>query len=93
VIIFDRIRENVSNHPKLDLRLNINNAINSCMARTFNTSFTTMLVLLLIFLFGGESIQGFAFALLVGVLFGTYSSTFVASPLAYEVLKNKRVEK
>ncbi|MDR1415796.1 MAG: protein translocase subunit SecDF [Prevotellaceae bacterium] len=90
VIIFDRIRENVFNHPKLDLRLNINNAINACMARTFNTSFSTMLVLLLIFLFGGESIQGFAFALLIGVLFGTYSSMFIAAPLAYEVLKNKQ---
>ncbi|MDR1023726.1 MAG: protein translocase subunit SecDF [Prevotellaceae bacterium] len=90
VIIFDRIRENIGNHPKLDLRININNAINACMARTFNTSFSTMLVLLLIFLFGGESIQGFAFALLVGVLFGTYSSMFIAAPLAYEVLKNKQ---
>lgn len=90
VIIFDRIRENIANHPKLDLRLNINNAINACMARTFNTSFSTMLVLLLIFLFGGESIQGFAFALLIGVLFGTYSSMFIAAPLAYEVLKNKQ---
>jgi SecD/SecF fusion protein len=93
VIIFDRIRENIFNHPKLDLRVNINNAINACMARTFNTSFSTTLVLLLIFLFGGESIQGFAFALLIGVLFGTYSSMFIASPLAYEVLKNKQVAK
>ncbi|MDR0688428.1 MAG: protein translocase subunit SecDF [Prevotellaceae bacterium] len=93
VIIFDRIRENVSNHPKLDLRLNINSAINACMARTFNTSCTTSLVLLLIFLFGGESIQGFAFALLVGVIFGTYSSIFIAAPLSYEVLKNKQVAK
>lgn len=90
VIIFDRIRENIFNHPKLDLRININNAINSCMARTFNTSFSTAVVLLLIFLFGGESIQGFAFALLIGVLFGTYSSMFIAAPLAYEVLKNKQ---
>ncbi|MDR3366729.1 MAG: protein translocase subunit SecDF [Prevotellaceae bacterium] len=93
VIIFDRIRENVSNHPKIDLRLNINSAINSCMARTFNTSFSTIVVLLMIFLFGGESIQGFAFALLVGVVFGTYSSMFIAAPLAYEVLKNKQAIK
>ncbi|MDR2814869.1 MAG: protein translocase subunit SecDF [Prevotellaceae bacterium] len=92
VIIFDRIRENVFNHPKLDLRLNINNAVNSCMARTFNTSFSTIVVLLMIFLFGGESIQGFAFALLVGVVFGTYSSMFIAVPLAYEVLKNKQAK-
>ncbi|MDR3188052.1 MAG: protein translocase subunit SecDF, partial [Prevotellaceae bacterium] len=82
VIIFDRIRENIFNHPKLDLRLNINSAINACMARTFNTSFSTAVVLLMIFLFGGESIQGFAFALLVGVIFGTYSSMFIAAPLA-----------
>ena len=93
VIIFDRIRENVSNHPKIDLRQNINDAINACMARTFNTSCSTIMVLLMIFLFGGESIQGFAFALLVGVIFGTYSSMFIATPLAYEVLKNKQAKK
>jgi SecD/SecF fusion protein len=89
VVIFDRIRENINDHPKNDLRTNMNNAINACMARTFNTSMTTAMVLLLIFLFGGESIQGFAFALLVGVIFGTYSSIFIASPLAYDVLKKK----
>jgi SecD/SecF fusion protein len=90
VIIFDRIRENVNLHPKADLRANINNAINSCMARTFNTSTTTFLVLLMIFLFGGESIQGFIFAMMVGVMFGTYSSMFIAAPLSYEVLKNRQ---
>jgi SecD/SecF fusion protein len=90
VIIFDRIRENVGLHPKIDLKVNINDAINSCMARTFNTSMSTFLVLMMIFLFGGESIQGFTFALMIGVIFGTYSSMFIAAPLSYEVLKNRQ---
>ncbi|MGL4955853.1 MAG: protein translocase subunit SecD, partial [Bacteroidales bacterium] len=89
VIIFDRIRENIANHPKVSLKDNINNAINACMVRTVNTSGTTLLVLLMIFLFGGEAIQGFTFALIVGVIFGTYSSMFVATPLAYEMLKRQ----
>jgi SecD/SecF fusion protein len=89
VIIFDRIRENITNHPKLDLATNMNNAINSTLMRTINTSFTTLLVLVAIFLFGGEAIQGFTFALIIGVIIGTYSSVFIAAPLSYELLIRK----
>lgn len=92
VIIFDRIREFVFLHPKKTLMTNINTGLNSTLARTINTSGTTILVLLMIFIFGGEVIRGFTFALLVGVLVGTYSSLFVASPIAYDLLtaKNKK---
>ena len=86
VIIFDRIREFVGLHPKRKLSVNINNGLNSTLARTINTSGTTLVVLLIIFIFGGEVIRGFTFALLVGILVGTYSSLFVASPIAYDLL-------
>ena len=86
VIIFDRIRENIGLHKKTDLKTNINNGLNATLARTVNTSGTTLLVLLAIFIFGGEIIRGFTFALLVGVLVGTYSSLFTASPIAYDLL-------
>jgi SecD/SecF fusion protein len=96
VIIFDRIREYVFLHPKRKLKDNINNGLNSTLARTINTSGTTLIVLLIIFIFGGEVIRGFTFALLVGILVGTYSSLFVASPIAYDLLTaggKKDVEK
>ncbi|NPD46884.1 MULTISPECIES: protein translocase subunit SecDF [unclassified Lentimicrobium] len=86
VIIFDRIREFVGLHKKTPLKDNINDALNSTLARTINTSGTTLLVLLAIFIFGGEIIRGFTFALLVGVLVGTYSSLFTASPISYDLL-------
>jgi SecD/SecF fusion protein len=86
VIIFDRIREYVGLHPKRTLHENINQGINSTLARTINTSGTTIVVLLMIFIFGGEVIRGFAFALMMGIIIGTYSSVFVASPLAYDML-------
>lgn len=86
VIIFDRIREYVGLHPKRKLEVNINNGLNSTLARTINTSGTTLIVLLIIFIFGGEVIRGFTFALLMGILVGTYSSLFVASPIAYDLL-------
>ncbi len=86
VIIFDRIREYTGLFPKKDMRDNINAALNSTLARTLNTSGTTIMVLLMIFIFGGEVIRGFAFALLVGILIGTYSSLFTASPIAYNLL-------
>jgi SecD/SecF fusion protein len=90
VIIFDRIRENVNNSPKTALNLNINNAINSMMVRTANTSLSTLAVLIAIFLFGGEAIQGFTFALIVGIVVGTYSSLFIASPISYDMLMRKQ---
>jgi SecD/SecF fusion protein len=89
VIIFDRIREFTGLYKKQPLVENMNNALNSTLARTINTSGTTIIVLLIIFIFGGEVIRGFTFALLVGVMVGTYSSLFVASPVAYEMLKRK----
>lgn len=93
VIIFDRIRENVHLHPKKSLFQNINDGLNSTLSRTVNTSGTTILVLLIISIFGGEVIRGFVFALLIGILFGTYSSLFNASPLAYELLGGPKQEK
>ncbi|OYT16460.1 MAG: protein translocase subunit SecDF [Bacteroidetes bacterium 4572_77] len=86
VIIFDRIREFVGIHKKTSLKDNINNALNSTLARTINTSGTTLLVLFAIFIFGGEIIRGFTFALLIGVIVGTYSSLFTASPISYDLL-------
>lgn len=86
VIIFDRIRENIGLHPKKLLRTNINDGMNSTLSRTVNTSGTTLVVLLVISIFGGEVIRGFVFALFVGVLFGTYSSVFNASPIVYDLL-------
>ncbi len=93
VIIFDRIRENVNLHPKKLLRVNINDGLNSTLTRTFNTSGTTALVLIIIAIFGGEVIRGFVFALLVGILIGTYSSVFNASPLVFDLLKGPKQEK
>ncbi|MFP4469363.1 MAG: protein translocase subunit SecDF [Bacteroidales bacterium] len=90
VIIFDRIREYIFLHPKRELMVNINDGLNSTLARTINTSGTTIVVLLIIFIFGGEVIRGFTFALLIGILIGTYSSLFVASPIAYDLLMMKQ---
>ena len=90
VVIFDRIREYQTLYPKRSIRDNINNAINSTLARTVNTSGTTFVVLLAIFLFGGEVIRGFIFALMFGVVIGTYSSVFVATPIAYDLFSNKK---
>ena len=89
VVIFDRIREYQTLYPKRSIRDNINNAINSTLARTVNTSGTTFVVLLAIFLFGGEVIRGFIFALMFGVVIGTYSSVFVATPIAYDLFSKK----
>jgi len=89
VIIFDRIREYNALNKKRDLVTNINAALNSTLARTINTSGTTLVVLLTIFIFGGEIIRGFTFALLIGVFVGTYSSLFTASPIAYDLMRKK----
>lgn len=89
VVIFDRIREYITLYPKRNFRDNINNAICSTLSRTINTSGTTLVTLLAIFLFGGETIRGFIFALLVGVIVGTYSSVFVATPIAYDLMSKK----
>jgi SecD/SecF fusion protein len=93
VIIFDRIRENKFLYPKRDNLRNMNDAINSTLSRTVNTAGTTFVVLLSIFIFGGEVIRGFTFALLVGILVGTYSSIFVAAPTAYDFLRKSEKQK
>ena len=85
VVIFDRVREYTNLYPKRDRKQNINDALNNTLSRTFSTSMSTFVVLLAIFIFGGETIQGFVFALLMGVIVGTYSSVFIASPIAYEI--------
>ena len=93
VIVFDRIREYTALHPKRSRRENINNAINDTLSRTFSTSFSTLIVLIPMFFFGGEVIRGFIFALIIGIGIGTYSSIFVATPLAYEIEKRREERK
>lgn len=90
VVIFDRIREYNVLYPKRDIAININAAISSTLARTINTAGTTLVVLLAIFIFGGEVIRGFIFALTFGVVIGTYSSIFVATPIAYDFIMKKK---
>jgi len=93
VVVFDRIREYVTLYPKRDRNTVMNGALNSTLSRTFNTSLTTFVVLLTIFLLGGEVIRGFVFALLVGIVVGTYSSLFIATPLVYDTVhKGKEKE-
>ncbi len=89
VIVFDRIRENMREHPSMDLKDIVNTSINQTLGRTFNTSATTLFVILIIFLFGGENLQGFMFALLLGIGIGTYSSVYIASAIMYDLLKGK----
>ena len=89
VIIFDRIREYRTLYPKRELRDNINEALNSTLARTLNTAGTTLVVMFAIALFGGEVIRGFSVALLVGILVGTYSSIFVAAPIVYDIVSKR----
>ncbi len=89
VVVFDRIRENMKLHPKDGYGSLFNDSINQTLARTINTSFSTLLVLLCILFLGGKSIQPFAFAMSLGVVFGTLSSIFIASPIAYLVLGRK----
>ena len=93
VVIFDRIRENVGLHPKSSWKTNMNGAVNSTLTRSFNTSGSTLVVLLAIFIFGGDTIRGFIFALLVGVLAGTFSSVFLSSPFAYVLMKGDKKDK
>ena len=89
VVVFDRIREYLNLHPKTDREENYNAALNSTISRTVSTSLSTFVVLLSIFIFGGEVIRGFTFALLIGVVVGTYSSLFIATPIAYDTIKRK----
>ena len=91
VVVFDRVRENIKIHKTADLADNINRAINQTMRRTLVTSLTTLFVVTVLLFFGGDVLRGFAFALFFGIIIGTYSSIFVASPFVYEyVLKSKK---
>ncbi len=85
VVVFDRIRENIGLYPKREPARQINDSLNSTLSRTFSTSLSTFIVLLAIFIFGGETIRGFVFAIMLGVIVGTYSTLFVATPIAYEL--------
>ena len=89
VIIFDRIREYLKEGKSRTLTELFNDAISSTLGRTINTSFTVLLVILAIFIFGGENLRGFMFALLLGIVSGTFSTIFIASLLAYDFLKGK----
>ena len=84
IVVYDRIRENLKVLRSEDLSTIMNRSINQCLSRTIVTSLTTFIVVLILYLFGGEVIKGFAFAMLVGVVVGTYSSIFVASPVVLE---------
>ncbi|UWX62267.1 protein translocase subunit SecD [Chryseobacterium oranimense] len=92
VIIFDRIREYLREKKSLTLAGLFDDSISSTLGRTFNTSFTTILVILAIFIFGGDNLRGFMFAMLIGIGFGTYSSIFIASAIAYDFLKKGKEE-
>ena len=87
VVVFVRIGVFVKEHTKMKLDDTVNFALNNTLSRTLNTSLTTLIVLLAIFFFGGESIRGFMFALIVGVIVGTYSSVFIATPVMYDTQK------
>ena len=89
VVVFDRIRETIGLYPKRDRYQVINDALNSTLSRTFNTSLTTLVVVLCIFILGGATIRSFTFAILLGIIIGTYSTLFVATPIAYELHKKK----
>ena len=91
VVVFDRIREFAGEHTKWKFNKTVNAALNSTLSRTLNTSLTTLIVLLAIFIFGGESIRGFMFALIVGVIVGTYSSVFIATPVMFDTHRGKVV--
>ena len=91
VVIFDRVREFFGLYPKRDRKLLFNDSLNTTLARTINTSLSTLIVLLCIFILGGDSIRSFAFAMILGVVIGTLSSLFVASPIAYLMMRNKKI--
>ena len=92
VVIFDRIREYKELHPKADFKTNVNEALNSTLSRTMNTSLTTLVTMIAIAVFGGEVIRGLAVALILGIVVGTYASIFIATPIMFDVTR-KAAEK
>jgi SecD/SecF fusion protein len=93
VVVFDRVREMVNLYPKRDRGEIINEAVNATLIRTLSTSLSTALVLVVILLLGGETIRGFVFAMLLGVIVGTYSTIFVAVPMAYDSFQKSEAKK
>ena len=93
VVVFDRIREMIKIYPKEDRFLTFNKALNTTLSRTFMTSFSTLLVLLCIFILGGDTIRSFTFAMIFGVIVGTFCSLFVAAPIAYDIMKKAIAKK
>jgi SecD/SecF fusion protein len=93
VIVFDRVREFLSEHTKGTFNEVVNKSLNTTLSRTMNTSFTTIIVLLSIFILGGETIRGFVFAILVGIVVGTYSSLFIATPIMTDTINKKEARK
>ena len=95
VIVFDRVREYLAGKVKGNFNQIVNQSVNSTMSRTINTSLTMILVLLIMFIFGGDSIRGFIFAMLIGIVIGTYSSLFIATPVLVDTIsdaEHKRIE-
>ena len=92
VVVFDRIREFLTIHHKSEMKLVINNALNATLSRTINTSLTIFFVLLAIFIFGGEVIRGFSFALLIGIVVGTYSSICIATPIVIDFARKQEIQ-
>lgn len=93
VVIFDRVRERRRDFPNNPIGININESLNSTLTRTVSTSLSTLLVLICIFVLGGESIRSFTFAMILGIILGTYSSVFIATPIAYDILKREKKNK
>lgn len=92
VVVFDRVREYFNEHTSWPMRKLIDSSVSSTVSRTVNTSLTTLVVLLAIFIFGGDSIRGFMFALIIGVIVGTYSSVFIATPIMFDTVKKKGID-
>jgi len=93
VVVFDRIREFFNEHTTWPIKRTVNAALNSTLGRTLNTSLTTLVVLIAIFIFGGESLRGFMFAMIVGIIVGTYSSLFIATPIMFDSVKKKALKR
>jgi SecD/SecF fusion protein len=93
VVIFDRIRENVQLYPKRDRVQIMNESLNETLSRTFSTSASVLVVMIAIFVWGGETIRGFIFALLIGTILGVYSTLFVAVPIAHDLYLKKSKKK
>jgi len=92
VVVFDRLREFIPLHRKRPLNEVINLAMNDTLSRTMNTGMTSILVLIVMFFFGGETIRGFLFAMIIGIIIGTYSSIFIASSLVYDTSRKKGIK-